>query len=391
MQDWKFNWIEGYERIFSVEFLARWQALVDQSPVANIFQEPVMVQAWLATKAAAMGRTPIFCWGSNLEGHQALVLFCQIPAGWRNMWQRQLVGVGQPYFDYQDPVAAAPRGQTIDWTAFWDCLAEELEWQGFEQARLPRLRPDVCPAAGRISDAGLSPYISLAGSGDLEEFLRHRSPRRVSRIRRMTRRLEKRGKLDLVMYSPGEQTAAFSELQRMCGEYERLWEGTPSADFFRQPGTMAFYQRLLEWALPRGLVRFSVLRLAGRPISWNFSFFHRNIFHAYTITYDREFAGHSPGKIHLIRLIDLGLRSGWKEIDLGQGDEEYKFDWTDTARPLTEWKWLTANRRRQFYQWMRHVARPIREALHPTYAKSGSKAPPLPSGEGRGEGELRRS
>jgi CelD/BcsL family acetyltransferase involved in cellulose biosynthesis len=139
-------------------------------------------------------------------------------------------------------------------------------------------------------------------------------------------------------------------VQRLRESHERLWAGTSSHGLFGQPGTFAFYEHLVEVGLPAGLVHFSVQRLGDRPISWHFGFLGRRVLHWYKPTYEREFEGFSPGKVHLARLVELGVGDGWREIDLGPGTESYKRLWTDDVRPLVQWHWQADSLRGKLYQ-----------------------------------------
>lgn len=349
---WEFLWIDGYDQVLSAGFCFRWQALVDRCPHARVFQEPAVARAWLESKAMALGLSPRFCWGSSAAGHEVLVPFCLRPCGPRNAWQRRLTALGEPHFDYQDPAAAAQEQTTLDWDGFWESLSWELSRTGTcEHAMLLRLSPTVSPRDTRADDCGESPYIPLLAFRSLDELLQQRSASHRSNVRRRSRSLLALGELQLHACPPGDRQGAGEELERLRAAYERLWDGTPSSTLFRQPGTLLFYEKLLDYALPQGLVHFSTLRLNGRPISWHFGFLHRGVLHWYKPTYDVAFRKFSPGKVHLALLVDLGIRQGWKEIDLGCGQEQYKYDWTDAARPLAQWHWRAATWRARFGWW----------------------------------------
>ncbi len=138
--------------------------------------------------------------------------------------------------------------------------------------------------------------------------------------------------------------------------YERLWLNTPSADLFQQPGTFHFYQELLSNHLLDSLVHFSVLRLNGQSIAWHFGFLHRKVLHWYKPTYDVEFRDLSPGKVLLAELVQLGISSNWREIDLGCGTEPYKYDWTSSERKLRKWYWNAKTLRGAACRWVRLLA-----------------------------------
>jgi CelD/BcsL family acetyltransferase involved in cellulose biosynthesis len=362
--DWKFTWIDDLNAVAMTDFVRRWQALVDNSPQARVFHEPVIVRAWLESKGAALGALPSFCWGARDDGCQVLVPFCRIHGGWRRAWERRLISVGEPHFDYQNPVGTAGQGGVLPWAEFWTSLTNELERAGrFERAMLLRLSAEGAPSASRPDGAHESPYICLAGCRTLEDLLEQRPQKHRTDVRRQLRRLNEQGLVELQVYGPQQLAETRDELDRMRAAYEDLWEGAPSARLFRQPGTLAFYERLLDLALPPGLVHFSVLRLGDRPISWHFGFLHRAVLHWYKPTYDKQFERFSPGKVHLASVIEHGLQHGWKEIDLGCGQEDYKYRWTNTARALLQWQWEALSWRGRLVRCAKSLARPARSLV----------------------------
>jgi CelD/BcsL family acetyltransferase involved in cellulose biosynthesis len=340
MSGWRFEWIEGTEAVLSEEFSSRWQGLVARSTRGSVFEEPAVTRAWLASKGSALGATPRFCWATSDCGAEALVPFCQLPRTGRSLWRGRLIAVGEPHFDYQNPVGAAGREGSVPWETFWAALRGELRRNGrFQEAMLLRLTKEVVGDHGDGGPPLESPYIALCPYRDCDEFLRSRPRSHRTDVRRQGRRLRELGEVEFHCHTPDDQAEARSELRRLRAAHEALWAGTPSGQLFESPGTYDFYERLIDGALPRGLVHFSVLRLSGRPISWHFGFLHRNVLHWYKPTYDRRFEEYSPGKCHLAHLVDVGIRNGWREIDLGGGAEAYKLRWTDAARQLHHWFW----------------------------------------------------
>src|SRR5262249_32002585 len=129
----------------------------------------------------------------------------------------------------------------------------------WEHAMLLRLRPESAPPRAVADTARSAPFIRLEGRNTLDDVLRSRSGNHRTDVRRRLRRLEGLGPLELKVYEPGEGPSARAELERLRDAHVRLWSGGPSGELFRQPGTFAFYARLLDSVLPLGLLHFSVL------------------------------------------------------------------------------------------------------------------------------------
>jgi CelD/BcsL family acetyltransferase involved in cellulose biosynthesis len=361
---WRFEWIEEYDGVLSPSFLSVWEGIARRARNPHVFQEPQIARAWLETKGAALGVVPRFCRAVSDAGAEVLVPFCQVPHGRHNAWRRRLISVGEPHFDYQDPAAVWPEDGTPPWAEFWPSLNDELARKGrWEHAMLLRLGFASAPSDAAADTAGESPVLRIEAKATLDDVLKDRPAKHRTDVRRQIRRLQDLGRVDLHTYTPDELPAARVELHRLREAHERLWAGSAAQGLLRRPGTFAFYERLVEAALP-ALVHFSVLRVADRPVSWHFGFLRDGVLHWYKPTYEEDLEALSPGKVHLARLIELGLRLGWREIDLGGGTEAYKYLWTDDARPLAQWHWQADTWRERMYR----VARRAYDCLPRTVA-----------------------
>jgi CelD/BcsL family acetyltransferase involved in cellulose biosynthesis len=239
--------------------------------------------------------------------------------------------VGEPHFDYQEPLVLP--GSKV--TGLISALDHELHEQGdwCEKFSLYRFRLQTLTEF-RADAAQVSPCIRLDPGGGLDAFLRARSSHFLAGIARQRRQLAAVGNVTLQTFLPDQSLEAEGELERMIAAYEDVHAGEGSAGLFRAPGTREFYLRLLTVLLPAGLVQFSVLRAGGIACSWVVGFLCRGVFSYYKPVYARQYARLSPGKLHLSMLTEHGMQAGWRAIDLGPGVEPYKKWWTDEAVPL---------------------------------------------------------
>ena len=342
---WEFSWHRGWPVLEDERFLSLWEGIVTQCPNARVFDEPALVRTWFETKGRAMGLEPLFCLAKRSDGMSALMGLTRSARGWKSRIRRQLVGVGEPHFDYQQPVWRAPDGHSFPWGDFWAAI-EEFEIRSsrdFESLRMVRMREDTAPPDAVRDHAEVSPYISLKERNDLDQFLATcRSSHRAD-VRRQRRRLIREGKLTYEVFQRDQMRPAMTEFHRMREAYERLHADEPSVGLFSLPGTCEFYEQMICDLLQTGLIHFSRLLLNGTPISWHFGFLHRNVLHWYKPTYAKEFRNFSPGKVHLAYAIEEGIKQGWTELDLGPGAEDYKFQWTPNYIPLytREWRSVT--------------------------------------------------
>ncbi len=352
---WIFEWCRGWATLKNSGFLREWQALAAGSPDIGIFQEPILVRGWLDTRGRDFGVEPYFLWARNEDGSNVVIPFCLWPGTFRNSWQRRLVPAGEPHFDYQDPLGVGPRGKPVDWALFWNALVAHLRGQSwFELAGLVRLSADRAPAESVPDSAVTSPYIDLREAENLDAYLKGLGTSHRGDLRRQGNRLAALGEVSCEVFRPDQTSGALAELGRMQDAYRREWEGQPAATLFCSSEMMRFYTRLVTDLLPGGWLHFSVLKAAHHSVSWHLGFLHRGAFHYYKPAYDPEYAAYSPGKLHCLKLIEMGFGEGWERFDFGAGNEGYKLLWTRRQvdlrqvwlRPGTPRAWFCATVRK---------------------------------------------
>ncbi|MFV0444355.1 MAG: GNAT family N-acetyltransferase [Planctomycetaceae bacterium] len=316
-----------------------------------MFQSPDLVKVWIETKGRAIGFELSLCHGRSSDGSAVWIPFGRLPGRPGNLWRRRLVAVGEPHFDYQDPLLSAGIERDSAYPELWRRLTGELSRRKLDAAALWRLRPDSA-GSGFSQDAAVkAPFIDLAQSASWKDYLSQRPESHRTDVRRRLRRIAEAGELQLDVLLPSDVERAQSELDVMIQRHAERWRDCESELLFRQPGTRDFYERMISSLLSTGLIHFSVLRVDARPISWHFGFLHSGVLSWYKPVYDPEFERYSPGKLHLAQLIQLGYENGWREIDFGGGQEDYKYRWSTGVRPLSQWNWESrsaTNRVRQF-------------------------------------------
>lgn len=361
MMNWKFQWIELTQESPVVQAAVDWQKQFTTALDARVFQEWPLIVTWMQTKGVALGITLRLCQGENQNGTKALIPFGCVPAKWRNGWQRRLVGIGEPHFDFQDPLFSAQNGNVIDRRGFWEGLERFLEESGeFDSAMLLRLHGEIASQNAEIDDAKEAPFIEMSRFASWAEYFSSLPATHRTDIRRQMRRLESQGELSFVIYEHESQLEeVLAELSKMRAAYERLWFKQPSGKLFQSPGTWEFYLEFVPKLLSSGFLHVSVLRLNGRSISWHFGFLHRRVLHYYKPTYESDVEKFSPGKIHLSRLLEHGFENEWLEFDFGGGTEDYKYRWATGARTLSRWQWNSKTFRarlgRTFRRWVKSI------------------------------------
>jgi len=352
-QGWSFAWHRDERSCFDSAFHDEWLDMVRQSPEATIFQHPLLVKAWMATRGRTFAVMPAFLMARHANGSRVMIPFCIWPGRLRNGFRRRLIPVGQPNFDYQDPLSTWSDQLAPGWNTFWPALYAFLKQSRmFELFGIMRLSAAKAPMQARPDSAVASPVIDFREWRDVDHFMSGLGGNLRRDTGRRIRRLSETGSLRLKIYAPGEEKFIHEELNRMREAYARAWAGTPSAGVLADPSIVHFYERIANTLLPAGMLHYSVLLAGDRPVSWVYGFLFNHRYHFYKPVYDPDMADYSPGKIHCYYLVEAGFKEGWQYFDFGAGLESYKLQWTTRQTELKECWWYAETWRGRACAWL---------------------------------------
>jgi CelD/BcsL family acetyltransferase involved in cellulose biosynthesis len=334
---WRFEWQDGTPQVLEDRYFGSWLELFQRSEETQVFQHPELARAWLETRGTALGLAAQFCLATSAAGDRILLPLVRRPRAARSLWQKRLESLGEPNFDYRDPLIVPSGASPPDLASFWAAFADELTRRCVDGCWLRRLTARASPPDATSDSAVASPLVRLAPMRDWESFAGTLSQNLRGDVNRRKRRLAERGTVDLHVIGSADE--AELQLSRMIDSHERRWRGTGSATLFREPGAEPFYRAMLLRLLPIGVLHFSCLRVDGEPIAWHFGFLWQGVLHWYKPVYDDTHASLSPGKVMLALLLQRGLEEGWRRLDLGAGMEAYKLAWANEDVPLFQADW----------------------------------------------------
>lgn len=125
----------------------------------------------------------------------------------------------------------------------------------------------------------------------------------------------------------------FATLRRWkSAQYER----TGLADVFAFGWTVDLLNHLRRNQSTALACPMSVLRVAGKPACIALSLQAGGVLHCWFIAYDPQLAQYSPGAIFFLRLAETAAGLGIRRIDLGKGDERYK--WSLASGGICVWE-----------------------------------------------------
>jgi CelD/BcsL family acetyltransferase involved in cellulose biosynthesis len=329
---WKINWIDGGEANVTSELRCRWDAASELH--GNIWQCRDFVRCWDETMAAARGQRPVLLFASHYAGQQVIYPLYEHQ---RTLWGASVTVVeplgGAFYCDYQDPLSIGDPMRVADWQSFWEEVRSALPRRF---GRLSELRIYRHADLSGLSKEGLtastvSPFIPLEGVSDLQAVLAGRGRNLREKVGRLLRRAKDRGGYALRRITPDSVPEAIGQF---CRCYAEQWgqEGRPHV--LQAPETKLYWSALAKAAARLNKLHFTVFEVDGEPWHWHFGLEHRGVLLWYKMTYDLRFSQFSPGMLHLALLVEDGIASGARCLDLGCGAEDYKFKWTDHQRQL---------------------------------------------------------
>jgi len=153
--------------------------------------------------------------------------------------------------------------------------------------------------------------------------------RQGQKIRKLAREV---GPLEFT-FDELDGTEAFDLLMKWkSAQYLR----TGLMDVFAFPWTIALLQRLRESRGEEFSAPLSVLRAGSTIAAVTLSLRSRGVLHSWFTTYNPDLASYSPGLTLFIRLAEEGPSLGIRKVDLGRGDERYKWSLTSTGVDVAE-------------------------------------------------------
>lgn len=225
-----------------------------------------------------------------------------------------------------------PRNRTDHYRTLLEHLLSSL--QGWDEAffeNVPEDSPLIKCCEERFAHRLLSrdvleacPYMNLRGR---EKEIRKKLLERES-IRRKVRKLQEQGRLVFRHYDQREQMEG--ALPRLLGFYLRRFDALHWED--RLPSELCFHAAIVNRMDSKGVVKFAVLELDGKPIAWHFGFAYNQVYHWVRPAFDPSYAEFSPGLVLLAHLFEYALSNGYKEFNFLRGSEPFKMRWADSTR-----------------------------------------------------------
>lgn len=276
------------------------------------------------------------------------------PLSWRRLRERgvpirriELLASGEEEFDeihseYLDFLIEEGREDAVV-AAFWHHLHARPDWDQLQLESIVAtspLIPALRVAARKTSRVELVetprvPAVIVPLPGDLAAFHAMQSKKMREDLRRHRRMLEKVGPVRMRRAeSVDELREMFSTFVRL---HQQLWQARGKPGCFASPRFSRFHRQVSERLFARGLCDLWLLEVDGRAVAARYSFHLGQRMFEYQSGLDPGFEPKiSTGVQAAYYCIEDAVARGFREYDLGEGQQPYKLRWTHEVRPTLD-------------------------------------------------------
>ncbi len=222
--------------------------------------------------------------------------------------------------------------------AIWHFLRECRDWDVLQFSSVPEpaaLRQllseaerDGFPTGCRPSYR--TPYIPLAGlSAGKDPWLARTSANFRSIVRRRTRQLTERGRLELCRVDGAVPEA----IERYYELELSTWKGERGCAIPSDRRTRQFYDAIIHSAAQAGFLSFYFLELNGSTVAGQLGLTYRHKYFWLRCAFNRDYYQYSPGHVLVNWVLRDCVARGIQEYDFVGEAHDWKCKWTSTHRP----------------------------------------------------------
>lgn len=199
---------------------------------------------------------------------------------------------------------------------------------------------DKAGKVGEVVGTTCCPVIRLPN--DVETYRAGLGRNRRYTLQRKTKCLQRAGRMEYARAtSPAEVDAAFESLVAL---HQERWSTRANGGVFADDRSRQFHREVVQVLSERGRVSLDLLTLDGRPIAAIYGLVYGETYYFYLPGFDPTAVPKaSPGLLLLHHCIEQAIREGMTTVDLLQGAQPYKLEWSTDRRRLMTWRY--SNRR----------------------------------------------
>jgi CelD/BcsL family acetyltransferase involved in cellulose biosynthesis len=207
-----------------------------------------------------------------------------------------------------------------------------LEYFEAEGAGLRSVREAAVAAGYRVvvRDWERPPFVDL--DGDWESYEQSLAGKLRRDLARRARRLAGEGS---VIFDVRDDAQQLDELLEEGFALEPSgWKASRGTAIVSRPETREFYTGLAQWAVKRGVLRLSFLRLDQRAIAFQLGLEDGGVYYFVKGGYDPEYSRFAPMKLLLRSMLENAFAKGLERFEFLGPPEPFKLEWTSTCHDL---------------------------------------------------------
>lgn len=156
--------------------------------------------------------------------------------------------------------------------------------------------------------------------------------RRKDNFKRRLKKLEKFEGFEF--RSVTEKTEISAAFERFAFLHEKRWEKDGGSEATGLPQLMNFHRAVVENLAEKKLIRFDEVWVEGACRASVYGLDNGKTFYYYNAGYDLDWANYSVGMVLIGLSIKAAIERGNLLYDFLRGEENYKFDWSNTQENL---------------------------------------------------------
>jgi len=174
----------------------------------------------------------------------------------------------------------------------------------------------------------ICPYVPINSTWDAYYHALGRNLR--ENCRKKARRLARIGQVEYNRVASLEKVDP--SLRQFIDLHIKQWGRTGTPSQFRNESVREFYREIAHLHFAKGNLDLSFIELDGKPIAMHFGFRYKGKFYYRYIAQDTAYNYYSPGELLIMESVQDAFRNDMREFDFMNGDEAYKFKWTNQVR-----------------------------------------------------------
>lgn len=154
-------------------------------------------------------------------------------------------------------------------------------------------------------------------------------------MRKMLRRAEELGGIELVVHQPSDRRETDELIRAGFAVEDQSWKGRGGTSVLRTPGMLEFFIRQAQLLADKGELTLLFLRHAGQSIAFEYGWSCRRVYYSPKVGFDDRFSHLSPGQVLLLLWLERLFKDRSHDVvDFAGPLSEATEKWTTRTYPM---------------------------------------------------------